>query len=422
MKVFYKIIFFSFFIVASANQCLAQAGWVLHESGTARNLRSISTASGQHLVAVGDTGSVVTSNDKGLSWSVQKSVHWVSLYTPKSNFYGVTAISENIFCAVGFRDTIYRSTDGGVSWKGIKSAAKGNCPALRDLRLLEIQAIDFDSSTSVCVAVADLAITVFSIDSGKKWAENLPASIEHLKAVSYRNGHLLASGWKGATMNTNDVGDNWTTEWVQRNVDLLGCSITGWTSVGTNGNIYHSINNGFSWDSIPSGTQLNLNSVYFADKANGFICGDSGLILMTSDGGYTWNKQASPTTQNLRSVHFTDPFHGFICGDSGVILTTTNGGFTAAVSSTSKKTLSVAASPNPFSKRTRISFTLPEHEHIKLKIYNLLGIKVASITDENFDSGTYSFEWNSENTPSGMYICRLETLKKTVDTQIILEK
>lgn len=80
------------------------------------------------------------------------------------------------------------------------------------------------------------------------------------------------------------------------------------------------------WVSLYSGTNKQLNSVYFISSLTGWIAGDYGLILKTTNGGFNWINQDSRTNQDLFSVFFASRDTGWIVGYSGTILKTTNGG------------------------------------------------------------------------------------------------
>ena len=62
--------------------------------------------------------------------------------------------------------------------------------------------------------------------------------------------------------------------------------------IGYGGKIIETNDGGFTWNQIPSGTDLALYSIDFAkDKKTGWIVGQQGLILKTTDGGKTWAQQ-----------------------------------------------------------------------------------------------------------------------------------
>jgi len=76
--------------------------------------------------------------------------------------------------------------------------------------------------------------------------------------------------------------------------------------------------------------------------------------------------------------------------------------------------------PNPFNPTTTIEFTIPKTEFVKLKIYNLLGQKVASLISEELNSGSYKVDWDAGNFSSGIYIYRLETDKGFVQSKELI--
>jgi hypothetical protein len=64
--------------------------------------------------------------------------------------------------------------------------------------------------------------------------------------------------------------------------------------------------------------------------------------------------------------------------------------------------------PNPFNPTTTIVFTILKSEHVRLKIYSLLGETIERLVSEKLQAGTYSYTWNSTNLPSGLYMYRLD--------------
>ncbi|MBI3194932.1 MAG: T9SS type A sorting domain-containing protein [Ignavibacteriae bacterium] len=78
--------------------------------------------------------------------------------------------------------------------------------------------------------------------------------------------------------------------------------------------------------------------------------------------------------------------------------------------------------PNPFNPSTVISYSLPVHSFVTLKIYNTLGEEVATLAEEVQDAGYKSVEWNAEHIPSGMYFYRLQTSEFTQMKKLLLIK
>lgn len=76
--------------------------------------------------------------------------------------------------------------------------------------------------------------------------------------------------------------------------------------------------------------------------------------------------------------------------------------------------------PNPFNPATTISYTIPKMGLVTLKVYNLIGVEVAVLVDEDQAPGNYQVEFitggrsafddvHNPNLPSGVYFYRLES-------------
>jgi hypothetical protein len=63
--------------------------------------------------------------------------------------------------------------------------------------------------------------------------------------------------------------------------------------------------------------------------------------------------------------------------------------------------------PNPFNPVTRISYSLPNREHVSLKVYDMLGHEVATVVNEEQTAGTHEVTFNGINLASGVYYYRL---------------
>lgn len=65
--------------------------------------------------------------------------------------------------------------------------------------------------------------------------------------------------------------------------------------------------------------------------------------------------------------------------------------------------------PNPFNPTTTITFNLPERSYVELNIYNVLGVKLATLVKGVKSAGSYSVQFNASNYPSGIYVYELQT-------------
>jgi photosystem II stability/assembly factor-like uncharacterized protein len=260
-------------------------------------------------------------------------------------------------------------------------------------------------------------------------------------------------GQGGTILRTTDGGTGWVPQTSGTTNDLRGVSFTDantGTVVGHSGTILRTIDGGTAWVPQTSGTTNNLTGVSFTDANTGTVVGVDGIILRTTDGGITWEPQTSGTPQWLLGVSFPDINTGEAVGTGGANIRTTDGGKTwvqqtigAAVlydvSFTDANTGTVVGEngtilrmstatgiqnnnpselpqefsllqnyPNPFNPLTTISYSVPEIEFVTLKVYDVLGNKIATLINEEKPVGSYEIEFNVTNHPSGIYFYRLQ--------------
>jgi hypothetical protein len=78
--------------------------------------------------------------------------------------------------------------------------------------------------------------------------------------------------------------------------------------------------------------------------------------------------------------------------------------------------------PNPFNPTTKISWQSAAGSWQTLKIYDVLGNKVATLVDEYRPAGSYEVEFNAFNLPSGVYFYNLQSENFKETKKLILMK
>ncbi len=67
--------------------------------------------------------------------------------------------------------------------------------------------------------------------------------------------------------------------------------------------------------------------------------------------------------------------------------------------------------PNPFNPSTTIKFSVSNHSFVSVKVYNILGKEINTLTEKEYSPGIYSINWdagsNGNILPSGVYLIRL---------------
>jgi hypothetical protein len=64
--------------------------------------------------------------------------------------------------------------------------------------------------------------------------------------------------------------------------------------------------------------------------------------------------------------------------------------------------------PNPFNPSTQINFDLPRTGDVTLKVFDVLGREVSTLTNGKLDAGSHHILFDASNMPSGMYIYRIQ--------------
>ncbi len=76
--------------------------------------------------------------------------------------------------------------------------------------------------------------------------------------------------------------------------------------------------------------------------------------------------------------------------------------------------------PNPFNGSTVIPFELSEDAYVVISIYDHLGREVAVLANAEYESGTYSVNWDGSNASNGIYFYQLRTPRFSVTKKMSL--
>ncbi|MEX2633777.1 MAG: T9SS type A sorting domain-containing protein [Balneolales bacterium] len=127
-------------------------------------------------------------------------------------------------------------------------------------------------------------------------------------------------------------------------------------------------------------------------------------LVVTSDGGY------AESTLTLGEIAGTYTVSVNVNGVDQVIFTATAITETSINSETRPTVYSIDQNyPNPFNPSTIISYQLPENNHIRIEVYDVVGRKVAVLVDEMKTAGHHQAMFNAQNLSGGVYIYRLST-------------
>lgn len=63
--------------------------------------------------------------------------------------------------------------------------------------------------------------------------------------------------------------------------------------------------------------------------------------------------------------------------------------------------------PNPFNPATMIEYSIPSDNNVEIKVFNVLGMEVATLLNENEQAGVHSVEFDASNLSSGIYFYKI---------------
>jgi hypothetical protein len=83
------------------------------------------------------------------------------------------------------------------------------------------------------------------------------------------------------------------------------------------------------------------------------------------------------------------------------------------------QTVAVENYPNPFNDQTEIVISLVENTNVEISVFNLLGIKVATLASGILLNGNHSFTFDANKLPAGYYNCVVRTDKQLISRKLL---
>jgi photosystem II stability/assembly factor-like uncharacterized protein len=174
--------------------------------------------------------------------------------------------------------------------------------------------------------VAALAIAAAPTLAQAGWKRQAPIpTAADLHAVSLVSAAgIWAAGGDGELFHSPDNGQSWEVKKLDTNslwaVFFLDDS-HGWTA--GNG-FFHTTDGGQSW--TKDNNWGSIYDLFFIDALRGWACGNGGVTYRTTDGGASWSFVPVGTNTTLSSIWFVDTQNGWTADIDGRIYRTADGG------------------------------------------------------------------------------------------------
>ena len=262
------------------------------------------TRAGARLVAVGDHGVVLLSDDDGASWRQAASV------PVDVQLNAVSFADAREGWAVGHWGIVLHTSDGGESWAVQRQSLQEDRP------LFGVHF--FDAREGVAVGLWSLVLA--TRDGGRTWTPVVLPTPEGAKKADLNlyglfatpRGELYATSERGTLLRSVDRGQGWS-------YVATGYKGSFWTGAGLadgsvlvaglRGNVYRSADGLGGWTRGDSGTAASIVAVQ--EKAGGGVVAAvvDGSVLRSADAGLTFRRDAAKAS--------VDSLTGLVLGQGG---------------------------------------------------------------------------------------------------------
>ena len=295
-------------VAAAKSAPLSVAGPVA-KSTVDRLLLNAATRAGKRIVAVGEHGYVITSDDEGASW--QRAAGLRRTMLTKLAF-----VDDKTGWLVGHDGLIATTTDGGSSWKEQRFAPADEEPLLGVLARDPMHAI----------AVGAYGLYLETADGGATWSDRVLApegeeDDRHLNAIAaFAGGKLAIVGESGLVKISTDGGATWTAVAPPYEGSYFGALPIGADSLmiyGLRGQAFVSADAGASWTAAEGSGPVTLLGGGVAADGSVTLVGSAGSVRISRDAGKTFAPLAPAKIAAYSTALPLDASHALLFGEAG---------------------------------------------------------------------------------------------------------
>ena len=260
---------------------------------------------GTRLVAVGERGHILLSDDQGENWRqarVPTRATLTAVYFPDAR-HG---------WAVGHDSTILASADGGETWSVQFTAPEDDQP------LLDVWFADLKNG----VAIGAYGQYFTTSNAGASWAAKAISEDDyHLNAIAVTaRGEMYIAAEAGRVFRSTD-GQRWETidtPYAGSYFGILAIPDGGLVLFGLRGKLFYSADAGASWTAANSGGEDSLLGGQAGPDGTVVIVGLGGAILRSRDGGRNFQRFTRPARRGYSAVLTTPDDALLLFGEDGV--------------------------------------------------------------------------------------------------------
>jgi photosystem II stability/assembly factor-like uncharacterized protein len=276
----------------------------------------IKTAAGSRLVAVGEYGHVLLSDDQGRSWRQARSVPTVTTLT------ALHFIDDRQGWAVGHGGVVIGTLDGGETWQPLAGRLDGK----------EVLLSVWFKDALQGLVVGAFGYAARSADGGKSWTPVELAAGEdgerHLNqiftgpAINGQPG-LWVAAENGVLFRSDDGGGRWQTVELPYKGSVWGGRLLADGALlvwGMRGHVLRSDDGGKTFAELDTGTDQSLGGGVQSGDGTVVLAGLGGAVLHSRDGGRHFTPTVRDDRASLTAVLPGPAGQVVLLGQSGALL------------------------------------------------------------------------------------------------------
>jgi len=274
-----------------------------------RLLLNDATRAGKRIVAVGEHGYVIISDDEGTTWQRAAGLR-------RTMLTAVRFADDRHGWLVGHDGLIAMTADGGATWREQRFAPADEEP------LLAVHARD----ASNAIAVGAYGLYLETADGGATWSDRglAPEGQEddrHLNAITgFGGGKLAIVGESGLLKISADNGATWTAATPPYEGSYFGALPIGADRLmifGLRGQAFVSADAGATWTAAEGSGPVTLLGGGVAADGSVTLVGSAGSARISRDGGKTFTTLAPAKIAAYSTALPLDAGHALLFGEAG---------------------------------------------------------------------------------------------------------
>lgn len=435
----YFILIIVLTIIVINKRLYTQESWQVISTPVNVNLYKVFYLDSLHLWAAGDSGTIIFSSDKGISWSVQN-------YGLENSIFDIFFLNNYLGWAVTwqldgtkYQSKILQSFDGGINW------LTENYPYQNVI----LRTIFFNDELNGW-AGGDPSELSYTTDGGRTWlpavfdtSYQLNFPVREIKFSTTNYGFAVggAIDLAGAVWFTVNSGQSWKGYIVAPDIfdDFIFLDSANAYSLSADIEFIYPIGkllfnleqNLWSYNELNqygrvTGIDKRTHSEFWG------TIGNMPSFILSKDRGETWDFFPTPNNYNVFDIAFLDSLNGIAVGEAGKIFlykNNTSKFIDDAPTFLSEFTLNQNF-PNPFNSSTKISWWSSKNDYHKLRVFDSLGNEITVLLKEFKTAGYHEIEFDTSELESsigrpltsGIYFYQLQSGNKLQTKKMLLLK